>query len=81
MSTSEYPRAEGDVRPFRLWDAQEKKPLRWRYYVHKEKAHIAALIEVRWAAVGTTIEVYNATSGKLLGQYTRKVNRITFTGA
>jgi hypothetical protein len=42
---------------------------------------MGALIEARWAAVGKTIEVFSATNGKLLGQYTRRHNRIDFTGA
>jgi hypothetical protein len=47
-----------------------------------ETAHVAALIECRWAKVGTTLEVINTASGnnRLLGQYHRGVNAVTFTG-
>jgi hypothetical protein len=76
-----YPVSEATVRPYRLWNANEKEPLRWRYYSDPRRAHIGALIETRFAKVGVTIEVYNATSGRLLGQYTRGVNSIKFLGA
>lgn len=75
-----YPRSEGTTRPYRLWDAKEKRPLRWRYYKESRNAHTGELIDARWAKVGTTIEVYNAESGRLLGQYTRHVDRISFRG-
>ena len=67
-------------RPYRLWDAVEAKTLRWRYYSNPKRAHMGALIECRWSKVGATIEVYNAATGKLLGQYTRRVKTIDFTG-
>jgi hypothetical protein len=75
-----FPRSEGTARPFRLWDANAKKPMRWRYYSDKKRAHMGALIEARWAKIDTTIEVYNANTGRLLGQYTRKVNNVEFMG-
>lgn len=75
-----YPKSEGTTRPYRLWNAQEKAPMRWRYYSDPKRAHVGALIEARWAKIGTTIEVYNVTNGRLLGQYTRRVNHIDFKG-
>jgi hypothetical protein len=64
-----------------LWNAQRKQALRWRYYSDAKRAHMGALIEARWAKVGITIEVYDARgSTKLLGQYTRRVNAVTFLG-
>jgi hypothetical protein len=75
-----FPISDGTLRPFRLWNAQEKAPLPHRYYSIKENAHIGALIEARWAEIGTTIEVYNAATGRLLGQYTRRVHSVTFNG-
>lgn len=68
------------TRPYRLWDGNEKVALRWRYYSKPKNAHMGALIEARWAKVGTTIEVINIETGKMLGQYTRHVNNITFRG-
>ena len=67
-------------RPFRLWDAKAKKELRWRYYGDRRRAHFAALVEARWADVGTCIEVYDASTGHLCGQYMRRVNNVEFTG-
>jgi len=75
-----FPRSESPARPFHLWDANEKKQLQWRYYSDQKRAHIGALIEARWAAIGNTIEVFNAQTGKLLGQYTRRVNTVEFRG-
>jgi hypothetical protein len=66
------------VRPFRLWDAVKKENVRWRYFADKKRAHMAALVECRWLAVGATIEVYDCRTGKLLGQYTRRVDSIRF---
>lgn len=67
-------------RPFRLWDANEKKHLPWKCYKIKRNAHINAMIECRYAKVGVTIEVYNIDTGRLLGQYTRRANTVSFTG-
>jgi len=75
----EWDKDRGEAeRPYRLWDAVNRKNIRWRYYGDKKRAHIAALIECRWLAVGATIEVYDCRNGKLLGQYTRRVDTIRF---
>ena len=75
-----YPTSTGTARPFRLWDARHKRLVPSRAFKFKERAHMGALIECRWAAVGHTIEVFDISNGKLLGQYTRRVNRIDFSG-
>lgn len=75
-----YPKTNGTSRPYRLWNANEKKPYRWRYYSNPKRAHNGALLEARWAKVGVTVEVYNASNGRLLGQYTRRVNTVEFKG-
>jgi len=78
---SNYPRSPNSIkRPFRLWDAKEKAAMRWRYYAGPHNAHQGALLETRWAAVGSCIEVYDARTGKLLGQYKRRQHTIDFTG-
>ena len=76
----EYPRTEVEEprRPFRLWDAVAKKQLQHRFYQYPKRAHLGALIEARWAEIGTTIEVFDARNGRLLGQYTRRVNSVHF---
>jgi hypothetical protein len=72
--------AEKDcARPFRLWDPRTKKHLVGKNYGNAHRAHDGALIAIRWGKVDDTIEVYNATTGKLEGQYTRKVNSVMFT--
>lgn len=65
-------------RPYRLWDAQNKQNLRYRYYSDPKRAHIAALIEAKWSRVGASIEVYDCRTGRLLGQYTRRVHSVDF---
>lgn len=75
-----YPKSEFNTRPYRLWNANERKPFPWRYYSDHKRAHNGALIECKWAKVGVTVEVYNAFTGRLLGQYTRTANSITFMG-
>lgn len=66
-------------RPFRIWDARGKKNLPHRCYATERNAMNACLIEIRWSQVGETLEVYNAVTGKLSGQYTRKIASIAFT--
>jgi hypothetical protein len=63
------------TRPYRLYDAKEKSFLRWRYYKHPKSAHRAALVELRWAKVGTVIEVVNHELGRRLITY-----RLSATG-
>ena len=75
-----YPKSDGVKRPFRLWDAKAKKAMPWRNYKHRRNAHLGALVEARWSKVGTCIEVYDATNGKLCGQYTRRLHTIDFQG-
>lgn len=76
---TEIVRQPDSLRPFRLWDAKARTALRWRYYADKRRAHIGALIEARWAAIGTSVEVIDIRNGKLLGQYTRRVDTVAFT--
>ena len=67
-------------RPFRIYDSKTKKNLPHRAYVHFKNVHIAALVQARWANVGTaevTLEVIS-TEGAAYGQYKRGVHGITF---
>jgi hypothetical protein len=50
-----------------------------KFFSDPKRAHMGALKEMRWAHVGTTIEVLNVMQGKEMGAYTRRVNSITFT--
>lgn len=68
-------------RPYRLWNAKEKEFLRWRCYLYLKNAHLAALIELRWSPVNTTLEVLDVHhANKLHGQYTRTVDSVRFRG-
>ena len=64
------------ARPYRLWNANLKQDVRWRYYQYLERAHTGALITARDSKVGVVIELYNFNTGKLLGQYKRTVNSV-----
>lgn len=73
-------RVEESPRPFRLWHEQEKRVVRYRYYSYRDNADRAALIECRNEKIGVTITVYDATTGRLHGQYTRRIHNVTFLG-
>lgn len=66
-------------RPYHLWNAKTNKRLPSKFYSDPKRAHWAALKEMRWSPVGTTLEVLNVVRGQELGQYTRGVNAIRFT--
>ena len=77
----DYPINEESIgRPYRLWNANERAPIRWRNYTHLKHAHVAALIECRWAAIGVCVEVFDTRNGKLSGQYIRRVHSVEFIG-
>jgi len=65
-------------RPYRLWNPRTGKCLIGCNYKHDRRAHIGALIEIRWAKIGDTIEVIDIVLGKMVGQYRRGVNDIKF---
>lgn len=77
---SEMDRNDDAARPFRLWNPGDGEFLRWRCYLHLRNAHLGALIECRWAKIGTTIEVIDISTHKQWGSYTRRVNDIHFMG-
>lgn len=63
-------------RPFRIWDAGKKCNVPHRNFAHERSALDAVLCEVKWSKVGTALEVYDCRTGRLLGQYVRRVNDI-----
>lgn len=80
-STTDYPVNENsEARPWRLWNAKARALMRWRNYSHLKHAHVGALIECRWADVGACIEVFNTQTGKLSGQYIRRLHSVEFIG-
>jgi len=66
------------ARPFRLWNPKTGSHYPGRCYKYHRRAVIGALIECKWAAIGTTIEVLDVRTGKMIGSYTRKVNSVAF---
>lgn len=79
---AKYPRLENgedSVRPFRLWNANERELVRWRCYIYPRNAHLGALIEARWAKPGEAFEVIDIRTGALLGQYKRTPTSVQFT--
>ena len=70
------------VRPFRLWNPGTGEFVAHRCYKYLRNCHLAALIECRWSAIGTTLEILDVTEGrmKMVGSYTRRVNDIRFLG-
>ncbi len=77
VASNPAPIVRGSLRPFRLWDTKEKRWLPHRCFGFRLNAHRAAMWEATLAKIGVTIEVVNAETGKLLGQYTRGVKGVT----
>lgn len=70
--------AKDSPKPIRIWDAKAKKHCVGRYYKYHRNAHDGALLMSRWSKVGHTLEIIDARTGKLLGQYTRNLHGITY---
>lgn len=69
---------EDAPRPYRLYVEQERKWLKYRAYVHKGHAMRGALWMAKWMEIGTTLAIIDVRTGKLHGQYTRRVNHVEF---
>lgn len=67
------------TRPYRLWDSNGKIWVRYRYYHYLQKAHMAALVEARWAKPGAAFEVIDVRTYALLGVYKRHPTSVSFT--
>lgn len=65
-------------RPFRLYNNTTKKFLRGRNYKIYKNCHVGALVEARWADVGTSITVIDKTTESLRGRYTRTTTSVKF---
>jgi hypothetical protein len=61
------------ARPYRLWNANDKRPERWRCYSSITNAHNGATLQLRWAPLGTHIEVYDVRTWRHLGTYTKRL--------
>jgi len=77
FSYGDRPRSENSrKRPIWLYDPVKRKSYPGRRYKYNKNAHDGALITIRWAKVGVSIEVLNVNDAKLLGTYTRQVHQI-----
>lgn len=63
------------TRPYRLWNANDRRPERWRCYSSVENAHRGAILEMRWAAPGFHLEVYDVRTWRHLGTYTSRIKQ------
>lgn len=73
-----YPKVKETTRPFRLWNPHTNKQSPGRCYKYHRNATIGALIEVKWAKIGTVVEVIDVRHGTLIGQYKRTPTSVTF---
>ncbi len=71
-----YPESDAEVRIFRLWHANARRALPRRCYSNELHAHFVAICQTAYGAVGTVIDVYNASNGELRQQYARRVNGV-----
>ena len=73
-----YPKSHCPVRPYHLWDEQNQKRVRSRYFTSVRNACDRAMSEVKWyGKVGETITVFDTRYGRMIGQYTRRVKTLT----
>jgi hypothetical protein len=66
------------LRPYRLWDAKEKRDVRWAYFKNLRHAHMRALCEAAWSKGDSVFELYDVRNGGLRGQYHRHGQEIRF---
>lgn len=59
-----YPKVKDTVRPFRIWNANDKKQLSHRYFAFHDNAINAALKDAKWVKGSkVALEVFNTTNG------------------
>jgi len=64
-----YPKKQASVRPYRLWDAKNRRLLQWRNYAYSWTAIRGAWDEIQWAKIHTTIEVFNIANGQHIATF------------
>jgi hypothetical protein len=77
----EYPVAEAPDevrRPYRLWDSEQKREVRWACFMNLRHAHMRALCEAAWSKGDSVFEVFDKRNGGLRGQYKRVGQQIEF---
>ena len=66
-----YPKSNGTVRPWRWWNPVKKKQYAGRNFSDPQRAKNGAVIECwNYLALGESIEVYNASTGRHIRTYT-----------
>lgn len=66
------------ARPYRLWNANDKRPERWRCYTSVDNAHNGATLQLRWAPIGAHLEVYDVRTWRHLGTYSKVIAKEGF---
>jgi len=65
-------------RPFRIWDAVNKRDLPRRCYHDAKRAFSVALLLAPTFQRGAKLEVYHASTGRLVGQVITRARGILF---
>lgn len=70
---SKYPLNRDTLRPFRIWNTKTSCNQAYCYYAYTWTAIDAALKEIQWEKVNTTLEVYDCTKvNRLIATFTLK---------
>lgn len=66
------------LRPYRIWDAKEKREVLHAYFKNLRHAHIRALCEAAWSKGDKVFELFDRRNGGLRGQYQRIGQQVKF---
>jgi hypothetical protein len=77
-STLTAPVVADTKRAFRLCDTHKRSNVPHRFYATERRALDSALLLVRWARVGCTLEVYDARGMRFIAAYSRHIDSILF---
>lgn len=69
---SKYPIHKKTLRPFRIWNAKERKQLQWRNYAYSWSAIGGAWAEIQWMKANTSLEVFDTATGKHIATFTKQ---------
>jgi len=72
-----YKQVEDASRPFRIWDERKKKHVNGRAYASEEHAINGAVVIMYWSRINESVAVWDVTTGRLVKQFTRKVDSVT----
>jgi hypothetical protein len=63
---SKFPIDKGTVRPFRIWNATDSKPMPHRYFAFSWSAIDSCWKDVQWVKVGIALEVHDISRPRAL---------------